>query len=76
MKQAVDQAISEVIARQRSPLPMLQVTPALRLGHVIQVYPDRFPRVVARLEALRAAAMEAEADTASLSPDASAEPRT
>ncbi len=76
VNEAVDQALSEVIDRQRSPLPMLQVTPALRLGHVIQIYPDRFPRVLERLRALRAAAIEAQPDTAVRRPDASVEPRT
>lgn len=58
---AVVQSLGQVLNRQRSPIPVLQITPALRRGHVIQVYPDRYPMVVERLAALRQAAAEAEA---------------
>ncbi len=55
VEDAVDRAILEVLNRQRSPVPVLQITPALRRGHVVQVYPDRFPRVVESLLSLRQA---------------------
>ncbi len=57
---AVEYMLGEVLNRQRSPIPVLQITPALRRGHVIQVYPDRFTRVVERLVALRQAAADAD----------------
>ena len=46
---AVDQAVIDVLTRQRSPWPMAQVALALRAGHTIQVYPSRFSAVTARL---------------------------
>ncbi len=62
VEEAVDQAILAVLNRQRSPIPVIQLTPALRRGHVIQVYPDRFPRVVERLQSLRQAAASGAAE--------------
>ncbi len=51
--QAVDRVLKEVLTRQRSPAPLERVVPSLKPGHVIQVYPDRFPAVAERLAALR-----------------------
>jgi hypothetical protein len=51
--EAVDRILNELLTRQRSPSPLERVTPALKPGHTIQVYPDRFPAVIERLVALR-----------------------
>jgi hypothetical protein len=53
--EAVDRIIEELLTRQRSPAPLERVLPALRSGHTIQVYPERFPAVIERLVALREA---------------------
>lgn len=50
---AVDRVMVEVLTRQRSPRALERVAPALKLGHAIQVYPDRFPAVIARLVEIR-----------------------
>lgn len=50
---AVDRAVTEVLTRQRSPRPMERVAPFLRTGHTIQVYPNRFSHVSARLAEIR-----------------------
>lgn len=51
----VDRALKEVLARESSPRPVEKVAPALRRGRAIQVYPHRFPAVVARLIEIREA---------------------
>ncbi len=75
VEDAVDRAILEVLNRQRSPIPVLQITPALRRGHVVQAYPDRFPRVVERLESLRQAIADGAADPGAV-PSAEAEKKS
>lgn len=50
---AVDRALTEVLRRERSPEPLHRLMPALRGGHLIQVYPARFRGVAARLAELR-----------------------
>ncbi len=51
---AVDRAVREVLARERSPDPIRGVAAALRHYHDVQVYPERFPEVARRLAELRA----------------------
>jgi hypothetical protein len=70
---AVDRAMVEVLTRQRSPRPLERVAPALRPGHAIQVYPDRFPAVIARLVEIRQAGRVSPEQASE--PDATPEPR-
>jgi hypothetical protein len=50
---AVDTAMELLLTLQRSPAALERVAPALRKSRVVQVYPDRFPAVIERLEEIR-----------------------
>jgi PPIC-type PPIASE domain len=54
VEQAVDRVLAEVFSQQRSPAPLERVAPALKIGHVYQIYPERFPEVIELLVAIRA----------------------
>lgn len=58
VQRVVDRVLRDVFARQRSPQPLDRAGPALRRGRTIQIYVDRFPEVVERIEEQRSPTVE------------------
>lgn len=71
IEEAVDQILEQLLTRQRSPAPLRRVALGLKSGHTIQIYPDRFPEVIERLQAIRSGQVEVdESEAVSASPAA------
>jgi len=57
IEDAVDQILANLLNQQGSPMPLERASMALKSGHTYQIYPERFPMVIDRIEQIRAGSL-------------------